>query len=195
MLFGVSIAPPWAALHAAEHQAVGHISPHPSQSVAIHYHIFSVVSLSTHLSFPFINSTICSSVSLLPPAVHPRCAFPLLSHWERTSAQIPTYDPILSLTFRSPPRRKAHKSLGALFPIVMALKPSGAQGRDGTRSIAMLHGYHVMMLLLHPSPSSQLSPSPLAAEVNPDHTASRMPRFLLPGANYGTTLDKSQHML
>lgn len=33
------------------------------------------------------------------------------------------------------------------------------------------------------------------AKVNWAHTARWMPGFALPGANYGTTLDKSQHML
>lgn len=36
---------------------------------------------------------------------------------------------------------------------------------------------------------------PKKAKVNWDHTARWMPGFAFPRANYGTTLDKSQHML
>lgn len=55
-----------------------HIRPHPGRSATIHYCIFSIVSLSIHLPFPFINSTICSFIYLLSPSVnHP---LPVPSH-------------------------------------------------------------------------------------------------------------------
>lgn len=73
-----------------------HVCPHLGRSADIHYYIFSIVSLSIRLPFPFINSTICSIIYLLSPAVnHPLPVLsPSLHAWEKyprvpTSAQAP----------------------------------------------------------------------------------------------------------
>lgn len=93
---------------------------------------------------------------------------------------------------------------GFILPLLMFLKCSGTWEGNRTLSIPGLRVPLTSTLPLPPPASVKASPdlSPPSSALLPptgkgsrDHTASRLPRFLLPGANYGTTLDKSQHML
>lgn len=186
------------------------IRPHLGRSAAIHYHIVSIVSLSIHLPFPLINSTICSFIYLPSWPVNHPCR-PSPSMHERTTSWSPPHPrpprPGLSLEFKSPSRREAPKSLGALFYLLDISKSL----KNCRREPDLLHPQvldcryhshpHSTCLLLHPRQHLQLAALPAVpfsprqqrlAEITEPAACPDSP---LPGANYGTTLDKSQHML
>lgn len=68
-------------------QAVGtrhNIRPHVGTSATIHYHVVSIVSLSIHLHFPLINSTICSFIYLPSRPLNQPCLPSPSMHERRT---------------------------------------------------------------------------------------------------------------
>lgn len=114
------------------------IRPHLGRSATIHYHIVSTVSLSIHLPFPLINSTICSFIYLPSWPVNHPCRPSPSTHERRTSWSPPrprSQGPGLSLEFKVPSRREAPKSLGALFYLFGGSKML----RDCRRELDLLH--------------------------------------------------------
>lgn len=173
------------------------IRPRLGGSAAIHYH---VVSLSIHLPFPLINSTICSFIYLPSRTVnHPWLPSPSMR--ERRTPRSPPRP--------RPPGPRPRLELGiqgsiqegsSQIPWGFLFSPRWLQSAQGPwkgTGPAPSPGAGLQAPLtptLHlPSPASMGAPParsppgcalfPPAGKVSRDHRASRLPRFPLPGAN------------
>ena len=148
-------------------------------------------------------------VLLLPHAV---CKFCLFSERQtyrrRTNSNI--WSKYLALSFKFfhaewPRFQGALSRNDAWTPqplITDILSLEQGRGQDSVGSVPTLPSSHAYWLSLSPGGLAVWVSVPLPAnfplkkaKVNWAHTARWMPGFALPGANYGTTLDKSQHML
>lgn len=131
------------------------VCPHLGRSTAICYGIFSLVSVSIHLPFPLISSTICSFVHLLSPAVSHPCLPPPSMHGS-TFGFLPHPGPPRPC-FELEIQKESSQVPGSfILPFVMALECSETWEGIGSCSICrwMGCGYHSRphsaFFLLHP---------------------------------------------